>query len=235
VITYSIFDQFENLFAVSTTKAASITKIQGKNKHWIHYQKELFESLDIDFNRVCYLNQIHSNKVILVKEPGFQGRGDGMFTPERDPFLCVTTADCVPIYFYYPELTYIGIIHCGWRGAKKGIIKKASVILKNKIKSLNIKNVFCVVGPHINKCCYEFDKKDASCFDPKYLEDINESKVKLDLTSIIVDHLLTEGFVKTKIEISEQCTHCERELLYSFRRDKDLKGRIINIIGMKSN
>ena len=49
---------------------------------------------------------------------------DGLVTTEKNLFLCVNTADCVPLFFLEPENKIIGIAHAGWKGTLHEIGKK---------------------------------------------------------------------------------------------------------------
>ena len=232
IIKFNIFKEFKNIFAAVTTRKTQTYSVSDEKKHWVLYQEKLFDSIGVPLSNISYLKQTHSNVVKLVKKSGFRGCGDGMFTFEKGNFLVITVADCVPVYFYIPEIELIGLVHCGWKGLKKGIIEKSLNILEKEIESFNVNNLYCVIGPHIKQCCYEFDEEDALSFGSKYIKKEKKNKVRLDLTGIVTDQLISEGVKLNNIEISPFCTSCNAELFYSYRRDKSLKGRMIGIIGL---
>jgi len=233
VLKFKIFERFPEVFAITTTINSTIIETPAKNKHWFLFQKEFYESLNFNFHDISYLNQVHSNNVRIADEAGFQGKGDGMVTGKKGNYLSITTADCVPIFLYLPRKKGVALIHCGWKGAQKVIVGETMSTLKQYFGVFGSEDLFCGIGPHIKKCCYEFSKDDVDVFDRQYYDNHKKDKVKLDLTSIVKDQLLSEGLRHCNIEISELCTCCNEELLYSYRRENSLKGRMINIIGIQ--
>ncbi|RCK10910.1 hypothetical protein DT075_23910 [Bacillus licheniformis] len=46
---------------------------------------------------------------------------DGLYTDRPNLFLALCFADCVPVYFYDPVRSLVGIAHAGWKGTALGI------------------------------------------------------------------------------------------------------------------
>ena len=82
------------------------------------------------------LNQTHSDEVVYFKNESLiknKLNGDAMITKVKNIGIGVLTADCAPILLYDPSKKIIGCIHSGWKGALKGIIKKAAATTFNSI------------------------------------------------------------------------------------------------------
>lgn len=112
--------------------------------------------LALKCSNLLILNQIHGNVVIDADQMEFgnvKPSGDASITTERGLALAVLTADCVPVLLSCEEGSAIGAAHCGWRGAKAGIIDNLVVALKNK----GVKNIKAIVGPAIQQFSYEVD------------------------------------------------------------------------------
>ena len=98
--------------------------------------------------------QVHGNQIAYVEkhsETYIKGV-DGMITRE---VMCldIKTADCLPVFFYIPEIKHIAALHAGWRGLLSGILDNTI----KKIISLgeNPERMYVYIGPHIRVCCYE--------------------------------------------------------------------------------
>ena len=71
------------------------------------------------------MQQTHSKNVQLVNNKNlFCKDTDGMLTMNKDICLKIKTADCLPIFFYNESPFIIGVVHAGWMGLKRGIIKE---------------------------------------------------------------------------------------------------------------
>jgi YfiH family protein len=173
----------------------------------------------LPFNSKIYsLNQIHSNKIIEIKENDdvLEKEGDGLFTRLKNISLEVKTADCFPVFIFNEEI--IMVLHVGWRGAKEGIVQKGIEIFEK----YNLKNVKAFLGPGIKKCCYEI-KEDVAKFFEDFLEE-RDNKIYFDLEKFIIDKFIKKEFDFKNIFSFPFCTSCKNDLFYSNRKGD--KGRI---------
>ena len=131
--------------------------------------------------------QIHSTKVKYIDTPGNYNDVDGLITDNPKIILTLKVADCVPIYLYDKKNECYGLIHSGWRGTKNKIITNALNIFFNDFKSLS-ENILIVIGPHIQKCCYEIDWNVAQHFS--CLTKNHKNKWLLDLSQEIKNDIL---------------------------------------------
>ena len=93
---------------------------------------------------------------------------DAILTNKKKICIGILTADCVPILIYDPIKCIVGAIHCGWKGAFKGIIKNT---LKKLLKlGSKKKNLIIGIGPCISQKNYEVRSK----FFDKFL---NKNKI----------------------------------------------------------
>jgi len=187
------------------------------------------------------LNQIHSNKVIYLKnENSIKNKltGDAIVTKIKNVAIGILTADCAPILLYDHEKKIIGCIHSGWKGALNGVIK--NVVKKFKKLNSNIDNLLAVVGPCIGKESYEVKTDFYERFvnqNQKYEEffkKIENNKYIFDLRDFINNEIFDSNI--KNIENIEMDTFSEKEFFYSYRRsflnkEKDY-GRCISVILM---
>lgn len=185
---------------------------------------------------IIFLNQIHSDLVIkkLDKRPSFS-KADGIITSIKGLALAIKTADCLPIFLFDSNKKIISAIHAGWRGTALKIVKKAIKKLK---QDFNCKpaDIYAFLGPAINGNCYEVGKDVFEYFNflgKKKYDFFNKSKSKkffMDLKGINIYLMEEEGILSENIEVCDLCTHCEKELFYSYRRDGLNAGRNISFI-----
>lgn len=182
--------------------------------------------------------QVHSDNVNIVglKEQGTVIKStDGLVTTQKNIILGIKTADCLPIIFFDPEKQIIGIIHSGWKGTVLNIACRTVKIMQTLGSSP--KNIIAVIGPHIGACCYAVDKERFSLFIGKFGSDqasVIQTKHKyfLDLGRINFNQLIEVGVPKSNIEFMLNCTSCQSNLFYSYRRQKEFAGRMLNVVGM---
>ena len=76
---------------------------------------------------IFLLHQVHSNKFVFIgrnfKFSKKKIKADATITDQKKIPIAVLTADCVPILLYENKKNMIAVIHAGWKGAFKGIIK----------------------------------------------------------------------------------------------------------------
>ena len=203
------------------------------------------EAADFDINSLVFAKQTHSD---IVRFADKKDLGKGIFK-ERDYTdvdasitnisgisLVIHTADCVPVAFADPVNKAIGNAHCGWRGTFKELSKKTLNEMSARFGT-NPKDVICAIGPCICTNCYEVSQdlyiefKNKFHFDDAIIQ--KEEKFYLNLP-LINKHILTEAGVKEEnIAISDLCTCCEKNDLYSHRGLGPKRGLISSVICIK--
>ena len=119
-------------------------------------------AVGIHDGRIITMKQVHGDHIVEVKETKIKeaGEADGMVTREKDAYLGVLTADCVPILFVAPEQKIAAAVHAGWRGTLTGIAAKTVGILREQY-DVTTDGIEAALSPTISACCYEV-KEDVS-------------------------------------------------------------------------
>lgn len=204
----------------------------GDNPQNVHENREkFFDALGLKSSQIAFQKQIHSDIIKFVDKPGSVGESDALITNKTNIGLAISVADCTPVFIYDKENKIISAVHSGWRGTVKKIVKKVLSNLSFHYKS-KPENLIVFIGPSISQKNYEVGTDVAVLFDQKYLK-VENQRLYLDVTSVNKDFLLDFGVPEENIEISNLCTYEEKELLHSFRRDKDKSGRMMGIIALK--
>lgn len=139
--------------------------------------------------------QVHDNKYAWVdtnsKVPIPQV--DALLTKVTDIRLRIGTSDCTPIIIYEPVTHSGGVIHAGFQGTVREI-------LKNTLKEFNPKNVYIGIGPAIGPCCYD----------------------DIDIQVENYQQAIEAGVPVEHIEVIRVCTKCNSDRYYSYRAGDDI-------------
>jgi len=182
-------------------------------------RRKFFVSQKIDLLNTVSVEQPHSADVVKVfgkDRNKIIPEADGLVTSEKNLFLTITVADCFPIYFYNQVSKSVGIVHSGWRGTVGNIAGQAVKAMGGKSS-----DIIAGIGPGIQACHFEI-KEDVLGKFADYPEAIihRGKKIFIDLPKIISRQLIEAGLNIDNIESVGQCTFCEKEKFFSYRRDK---------------
>ena len=180
---------------------------------------------------------------------------DGLITNEKGIVLCTFFADCVPLFFVDPVKKAIGLSHSGWRGTVQKIGKK-TVEKMGEAFGTDPEDVYAAIGPSICQDCYEVSEDvieeflkifpgTEQAYAPKE-ERIGDSglqgmsrkrvpslwyeetagKYRLNLWEANRRILLEAGIPEKQIEVTDLCTCCNPEFLFSHRASHGKRGNL---------
>jgi YfiH family protein len=184
------------------------------------------------------LRQTHSDFIrIITQVPHEKMEGDALITDSPGVLLIIKTADCLPALVVDPQLRVVAAVHCGWRGTLKGVIGKTLQTIAGSFGS-DLTSLLIALGPCIDKSCYEVGEDVREKYESQNLQNgffaphpTQPEKYLFDLRGANGAQILEMGVPREHIFSVDRCTHCDRNL-FSFRRDKDHAGRLINFIGL---
>ena len=159
---------------------------------------------------------------------------DGLITNESGIALATFYADCVPLYIVDPVHHAIGLSHSGWRGTVK---RMGAVTLKKMEEEYGTKpqDVYVAIGPSICQDCYEVSKDVADEFreaflaqrdEDKLLYQKSEEKFLLNLWYANYCVFREAGVPEKNVEVTDVCTCCNPDLLFSHRASKGVRGNL---------
>jgi len=195
-------------------------------------RNNFFSPLGIDQSRLAIPQQVHSDNVKIISEPGYYENTDALITSEKNLFLIISTADCYSIFIYDRVRNIIAAVHSGWRGSQKKILSKTVNILSKEM-GCSIEDLNFFIGPGICAGHFEVGKDVSEMFDNKFVMH-NKGKYFVDLKEHILDQLHESGITPEQTEVSPLCTYEEKGYLHSYRRNRINSGRMFSVIGMKS-
>jgi len=210
------------------------------------------------------LRQIHSDLIHCVEAPPQQPlAGDALITATPGLLLAIQTADCLPVILVDTKRRAVGVFHAGWRGTVKRIVEKGvgEMWLNFGTRPRDLK---AAIGPGVHDCCYEvgpdvrvqfesqFSYADALFLEVSESDPVREKypllfltarapghselpkRIFLDLVEANRRQLLATGVPAKNISASPLCTSCHTDLLFSYRAEKGVTGRLMGAAGIQA-
>ncbi len=219
----------------------------GDNNEIVHKNFELMcQALDVNKEFLISGNQNHGINIKRVTSE-FKGQGinkdkftdgfDGLVTDEKGITLVIYAADCVPIYYFDPIKSCIGLAHAGWRGTANGMAKE---MVEKMVKefSCDPKDILVAIGPCICENCFEVDPPCADEFlkldeFEYYVDYIGNEKYHVDLKECNRRFLMRSGIKEENITVGNVCTMCNSNLIFSHRKTKGRRGSNAAFLSLK--
>ena len=167
------------------------------------------------------LKQIHSAVVLAAERAGLAGEGDALVTSQAVP-VSIRTADCYPILLADTRNRAVAAVHAGWRGTAARIVVRTMEQMRARFGT-DAADLRVAIGPGIGGCCYQVGIEVARQFGL-------ESAGKIDLAEMNHRLLVENGVAAERIEVLGGCTLCDAHLFHSFRRDRELAGRMVSYV-----
>lgn len=207
------------------------------------------EALGVSIDDMVLSDQTHTANVRLITA---QDRGmgvvrpqsfhdvDGMVTDTPGIVLVTSHADCVPLFFVDPVRKAIGLSHSGWKGTA---LKIGAVTIRKmgELFGSRPQDILSVVGPCICRSCYEIGEDVAVQFRDAFPEgQFNEiltekgnGKYLLDLKEANRLILRESGLTDSHIYVSDICTACAGDLLWSHRKTQGQRGGMAAFLSLR--
>lgn len=199
-------------------------------------------------NMVCSAQTHTTNVKVVTREDAGKGVTresdytdvDGLIT--NIPGICLVTfyADCVPLLFVDPVKRVVASSHSGWRGtvAKMG---KVTVETMQEVFGCLPKDIYAAIGPSICQECYEVSEDVVEEFKRNFEEQDwktlfyakDNGKYQLNLWSANERILLEAGILPEHLEVTNLCTCCNPEALFSHRASQGKRGNLAAMIALK--
>ena len=211
--------------------------------------RRIGEAMGVRCEDMVLSRQTHTTNVRVVTE---DDRGKGIVR-ERDytdvdglvtnvPGICLVTsyADCVPLYFVDPVKRVIGLSHSGWRGTVAKIGKKTVEVMNDTFGS-DPGDILAAVGPSVCMDCYEVSKDVIERVKEAFAEHLWEQlfyrkpdgKYQLNLWKANELIFREAGISEEHITVTNVCTHCNSDILYSHRAVGDKRGNLCAFLALK--
>lgn len=188
--------------------------------------------------------------------------GDGLVTNIPGVIVAVQAADCLPIILADRKRRAVGVFHAGWRGTVQRIVEKGVGEMRKCFGS-DPRHLVAAIGPGVQGCCYEVGDEVRTRFDAQFayaetlFREVKESdpvrekypllfltarapghselpvKLFLDLVEANRRQLRDAGVSAMNIDTIALCTACHTDLLFSFRAEEGVTGRMMAAAGIR--
>ena len=244
VFKFESFKKYKNIAHFVTTNEGWISgskpRFTGdREADYTAYRKELAHACQWDEQRYVFARQTHSCNVAVVTSENLLttfSDTDALITNEPGLFICVQTADCVPVLLFDPKQKVVAAIHAGWRGTVSKIAQKA-VQQMSETFGCDPANIIAGIGPSIHMHAYEVGREVVEAVQASFRNSpallkpsLNEGKAYFDLWEANQTVLMESGIAEENIEVMGLCTFEHAGLFYSARREGVDTGRMVSAI-----
>ena len=170
------------------------------------------------------LAQIHSNRVVRLREPlppGRHPRADALVTDVPGLVIGVLAADCVPVLLADTDATVVAAVHAGWKGALAGIVE--ATVAAMVALGPPAARIVAGIGPCIQQGSYEVGAElrehfvDTDRANDAYFRDSERSGHFLfDLSQYVAHRVAAAGI--SRLERMETDTYSNEQQFFSYRR-----------------
>lgn len=211
--------------------------------------RRIAETLGCQAADIVCSDQTHTTNIRVVDDAD-RGKGvlyskdytdiDGLITNVKGIVLATFYADCVPLFFVDVKHKAIGLAHSGWRGTVNRMGRHI-VEAMGKEYGTRAEDVTAAIGPSICRDCYEVGTDVAEEFAREFsrsiqgdqiLYDKGNGKYMLDLWKANEIILTEVGILPEKIQITDICTCCNPDYLFSHRASRGRRGNLGAFMGL---
>ncbi len=208
--------------------------------------RRLAAAIGYDASNAVFSDQVHETRIHSVTRKD-AGKGivkdtdiidiDGLVTDCPGIPLVTFYADCVPLFFYDPVRQVVATAHSGWRGTVAGM-GAVMIDYMKKYYGCRAEDIVCAIGPSICGNCYEISQDVADAFRERFPQDKypelmragREGHYDLDLWKANQWILQEAGIRPEHLDITDLCTCCNPELLFSHRASHGMRGNLAAVI-----
>lgn len=197
-------------------------------------------ALGCDPESVYDVWQVHGVHVVIAEAPRREIphlQADVILTGAPGTTLMMRFADCVPVLLHDPIRKVIGIVHAGWMGTVRGVVRIAVEAMQVRFGS-NPAKILAAIGPSIGPDHYEIgldvamQVRQAFGQNASGLLKKNGASVHFDLWE--ANCLALEQAGVRQIELASLCTACHTGDWYSHRAEHGRTGRFGAIIALNT-
>jgi polyphenol oxidase len=151
----------------------------------------------------------------------------------------VKTADCVPILVGDPVTRSFAAVHAGWRGTLATAVIAGVERMRHEYGT-KPENLRVAIGASAGPCCYEVGSQVIDAFTERFgdtalFTSTRLGHAKIDLLKANADQLKSVGVLPQRIHIAPICTMCRTDLFFSYRKEKNVNGkvgRLMAVVGL---
>jgi YfiH family protein len=242
VFKFESFKKYKNIVHFITTKEGWVNgnkpRFTGDSDEiYAGFRKELAVSCESDSGQFVFPRQTHSDHIAVVNSGNFANTiedTDALITNEKGLFVCVQTADCVPVLLFDPIKKVVAAVHAGWKGTISKIAKKTVERMVDDF-NCNPSDIVAGIGPSIHMHAYEVGPEVVEAVEANFSNSpallkpsMNKGHAFFDLWEANQTALLESGIREENVEVMGLCSFEHADLFYSARREGSDTGRMVS-------
>ena len=197
--------------------------------------------------RIFVARQVHGADAVRVRAGDSLDdvaaiEADALYSDAAGVALGVTVADCVPALIADLRTGAIAAVHAGWRGTVAGVLPAT---VRRLVAELGARpgDLRVALGPAIGVCCFEVGDEVVAAVEQVVPDAAAAGVIRggprgrghVDLKKVNVLLLAAEGVPAASVDAGPECTSCQRERFFSYRRDQGQTGQAIGFISVKTS
>lgn len=261
-LTFPLLEDVGLVRHLFSTRIGGVSEGIFSSMNLSYSRGDLKESVDENFRRMAEIFQVGPENIVCSRQThtinvkrvteADKGKGvvcptdyddvDGLITDTPGVILSTSYADCVPLYFVDTLNKAIGLSHSGWRGT---VARMGKATLEAMACEFGTKpeHVFAAIGPSICRDCYEvsedvaveFRKNFPDSYESFLFKGKEEGKYQLDLWAANKRVLTDAGVLEEHIAVTDLCTCCNSEYLYSHRASNGRRGALAAMMELRKS
>lgn len=218
----------------------------------------VLDALAAPNREVVQVHQVHGPDVRVVRTDGpthapeWNGndtKADALVTDDPARILAIRIADCAPVLLSCRGGRIVAAVHAGWRGVIAGVAPRAVEAMRSLAADSQTHDteIVAAVGPCIGFDAFEVGPEVAAEFTRVFGDatphvrprETHPGKFLVDLKGALCEQLDHAGV--PIVDLLPHCTATSTDpatgtpLFFSHRRDHGLTGRMIGLIGPRSD
>ena len=197
--------------------------------------------------RMMVVSQVHGPDLVRVRAADSAAdvariSADGLISDVPGTAVAVFVADCIPALLADARTGAFAAVHAGWRGTVAGVLPATVRRMRSELGTLP-DDLRVALGPAIGVCCFEVGEEVVEAVERALpgaaragvvRAGIAGRRAHVDLKRLNVLLLEAEGVPAAGIDAGPECTSCDRERFFSYRRDRGQTGQAMGFIGVKA-
>lgn len=259
-LTFPLLEETGIVRHLFSTRAGGVSEGIFSSMNLSYTRGDVKEAVDENYRRIaaalcCEVSDIvcsdqtHTTNIRMAGEED-RGKGilfpkdytdiDGLITNVEGIVLATFYADCVPLFFVDTKRRAIGLSHSGWRGTV-GRMGARTIEAMNRAYGTKPEDITAAIGPSICRDCYEVSEDVAEAFarefskegqDKAILDEKGDGKYQLDLWEANRIVLTEAGVRPENIQVTDICTCCNPQYLFSHRASQGKRGNLGAFLGL---
>ncbi len=228
----------------SSVSEENLSFLWGEEKEVLNNRKKFLGELGVNPEKCAVMSILDSDNIVSVDINSNLGvgkniviRADALATSDKNIFLFLLTADCLPVIFFDPLQNILVLAHCSRKSTGVKLSEKVINFMKDKYKT-NPADLIIGIGPGIHKESYikETDSisEERSREWKNFLHKSPDNQIAIDIVGYNRYQLVSAGVKEENIEVSDIDTAADSNFFSHYRSKKngEIEGRFAAVVGM---